>query len=139
MIRDPRARAGRTFLAVLVGALLAATWLIPATATAEEAPARSGPKPAIAKKVGSTAAKPPAVDRAASPAPAAKPERHGKGIRTLDEITIEGEIAVPQVLFITARDRQRYRDFLHRQYLKTSLELAQDTVFPEAICLGPRP
>jgi hypothetical protein len=54
-------------------------------------------------------------------------------VRTLDEITIEGEIAVPQVLFITARDRQRYLDLLHRRYRQSSLELGRATVFPTTI------
>lgn len=36
---------------------------------------------------------------------------------TLDAITIEGEIDVPQVLFITARDHFRDTDFLHHLYL----------------------
>jgi len=125
-----------TSRARLAGALLIAlglgAWLIPAIA-APEAPGTSAPAPAVSKPAATPR------DRAASPDPAAKPDRRGKGIRTLDEITIEGEIAVPQVLFITARDRQRYHDFLHRQYLRTARELGRETVFPRAIGLGPRP
>ena len=47
------------------------------------------------------------------------------GVRTLDEINIEGEIAVPQVLFITSRDYPRYRDGLGRKYRKNSLAVAR--------------
>lgn len=123
-------RPAPTLFAILV---LVAVWLIPATAapqapSGKDAPAATAPTKAA-----------PAPERAASPDAKAVSGRHGKGIRTLDEITIEGEIAVPQVLFITARDRQRYRDFLHRHYLKTALELARETVVPKAIGLGPRP
>ena len=47
----------------------------------------------------------------------AAPGKTDSGVTTLEDITIEGEIAMPQVLFITARDQYRYRDFLHRRYL----------------------
>jgi len=126
----------RLAAALVIALGLGGAWLIPATA-APQAPE----KPAVLPETTAPAASPtpPPRDRAASPGPAAKPDRRGKGIRTLDEITIEGEIAVPQVLFITARDRQRYHDFLHRQYLMTARELGRETVFPEAIGLGPRP
>ena len=51
-------------------------------------------------------------------------------LRTLDEITIEGEIAVPQVLFITARDQHRYSDGLHHRYLRSPLEIGRGTTLP---------
>jgi hypothetical protein len=73
----------------------------------------------------------PGVERASRPDDSPSPKRLGKGIRTLDEITIEGEVAVPQVLFITARDRPRYEDRLHRRYLRGSLDLARTTPLPE--------
>ena len=50
--------------------------------------------------------------------------------RTLSDVHIEGEIPVPQVLFITARDQRRFMDFQHHRYLKTSLQLGADTPFP---------
>jgi len=53
--------------------------------------------------------------------------------RTLDDIHIEGEIPVPQVLFITARDQRRFMEFQHHRYLKTSLELGRSTATPSQI------
>jgi hypothetical protein len=60
--------------------------------------------------------------------------------RTVQPTHIEGEIPVPQVLFITARDQRRFVDFQHHRYLKTSLELGQQTAFPTRIAVvGNRP
>ena len=61
----------------------------------------------------------------------------GAPARTLEEITIEGEIAVPQVLFITARDRRRYNDQLYRKFLQSSLELARGTAYPRHLVIRP--
>ncbi len=36
---------------------------------------------------------------------------------TLDAISIEGEIPLPQVLFISSREQPRYPDMIHRLYL----------------------
>jgi hypothetical protein len=55
--------------------------------------------------------------------------------RRLDDVHIEGEIPVPQVLFITARDQRRFMDFQHRRYLKTSREVGEVTVFPSRIAV----
>lgn len=78
------------------------------------------------------------VARAAQPAPA-KP-RADVTPRTLESIHIKGEIAVPQVLFITARDQRRFMDFQHRHYLKTSREVGERTVLPSRIAVtGNRP
>lgn len=60
-------------------------------------------------------------------------------IPTLEDITIEGEIVVPQVLFITARDQRRYDDYDYAAYLGTSAELARETVLPVWIGLAPVP
>lgn len=68
--------------------------------------------------------------RATPPRAGAPGEGRSKGPRTLDEINIEGEIAVPQVLFITARDRKRYRDLLHRRYLDGSTEIGRELALP---------
>ncbi len=43
---------------------------------------------------------------------------------TLDDIMIEGEIDVPQVLFITSRDHLRRSDLLHHLYLTDAAALA---------------
>jgi hypothetical protein len=53
--------------------------------------------------------------------------------RTLDEIHIEGEIPVPQVLFITARDQRRFMEFQHHRYQRTSLELGRATPTPSRV------
>jgi len=88
---------------------------------AEEPAPPAAPSPAL---------EPPA-DRASRPEAGPPQRARSKGIRTLDEITIEGEVAVPQVLFITARDRPRYEDRLHHRYLWGSLELGRATILPE--------
>ena len=80
--------------------------------------------------------------RAPKPGAAAKrpaPETPPAGNRTLDEIHIEGEVAVPQVLFITARDQRRYLDFQHRRYLKNSRQLSESTVYPQWIQVNSTP
>lgn len=60
--------------------------------------------------------------------------------RTLDDIHIEGEIPVPQVLFITAREQRRFMEFQHHRYQRTSLELARSTATPQRIVVtGPAP
>ncbi|TMQ67214.1 MAG: hypothetical protein E6K78_05410 [Candidatus Eisenbacteria bacterium] len=60
--------------------------------------------------------------------------------RTVEATHIEGEIPVPQVLFITARDQRRFVDFQHHRYLNTCLELGEQTAFPSRIAVvGNRP
>lgn len=56
--------------------------------------------------------------------------------RTLDEITIEGEIAMPQVLFITAREPYRFVDTAHRAYLLESEEVRALVVLPFPFWIG---
>ena len=46
----------------------------------------------------------------------------GKRARTLEAITIEGDIEAPQVQFITSRDRLRFADDAGRQYRPRALE-----------------
>ena len=53
--------------------------------------------------------------------------------RTLDDIHIEGEIPVPQVMFITARDQRRFMEFQHHRYTRTSLELGRGTAMPSRV------
>jgi hypothetical protein len=53
--------------------------------------------------------------------------------RILDDIRIEGEIPVPQVLFITARDQRRFMEFQHHRYQVTSLELGRATPAPSGL------
>jgi len=62
---------------------------------------------------------------------AAAPDTHReKTVRTLETITIEGEIAVPQVLFITSRDQPRYRDGLASRFRPGALDVARATRMP---------
>jgi len=79
-----------------------------------------------------------APGRAAAPGAAATPDSAGRargrvGPRTLDDIHIEGEIPVPQVLFITARDQRRFMEFQHHRYPRTSLELGRATPMPTGV------
>lgn len=53
-----------------------------------------------------------------------------KAVRTLEEIKIEGEINIPQVLFITSRDHPRFSDGLHERYRETALTIGRQVVFP---------
>jgi hypothetical protein len=58
-------------------------------------------------------------------------------VKTLDAVTIEGEVRLPQVLFITSRDGERPLDFLAMYAPATSLELGQSTVLPSTIRVVP--
>ena len=53
-----------------------------------------------------------------------------QAMRTLDEVNIEGEIAVPQVLFITSRDYPRYRDGLRWKYRKSATDVGRSIDLP---------
>ena len=57
--------------------------------------------------------------------------------RTLEDVHIEGEIPVPQVLFITTRDPRRYMDFQHHRYLTSSAQLAEQTALPTWVVVTP--
>ena len=60
--------------------------------------------------------------------------------RILDDIRIEGEIPVPQVLFITARDQRRFMEFQHHRYQVSSTELGRATPAPRQLVIPtPRP
>ncbi len=98
---------------------LALLALVCATATAAPATSRRS----------AAAAKPRARVAADSTAPA----RPRVAPRTLDDIHIEGEIPVPQVLFITAREQRRFLEFQHHRYRRTSLELGRATPTPSRI------
>ena len=53
--------------------------------------------------------------------------------RTLDAIRIEGEIDVPQVLFITARDYRRFRDRTPAAYQTTSADVTRTIPHPSRV------
>lgn len=61
------------------------------------------------------------------------------GPRRLEDIHIEGEVPVPQVLFITARDQRRFLESHHDMYLRTSRELGEMTPLPARVVLTPAP
>lgn len=134
---------GRT---IVFGCLLAGLWASRATAEGTQTPAAP---PDTAVRVTGT------EDRADSTtearASSAKEPRKGSATETrkgsatearigsarrLEDIRIEGEIPVPQVLFITARDQRRIMDFHHRRYLRTSQEVGQQTVLPSWIAVS---
>lgn len=52
---------------------------------------------------------------------------------TLDEIRIEGEIAMPQVVFITARDQFQYPDEAHRRYVLWASDIAALAPVPSLV------
>ena len=80
-----------------------------------------------------------AVATATAPVRAAA-GRTGGAMRRLEDIHIEGEIPVPQVLFITARDQRRFLEFQHGRYLKTSRTIGEQTPLPAWIVVtGIRP
>jgi hypothetical protein len=54
-------------------------------------------------------------------------------VKTLDAVTIEGEVRLPQVLFITSRDGERPLDFLAMYAPATSVELGQSTLLPSPL------
>jgi hypothetical protein len=122
-----------------------ATPVAPATARSANAPANAPAAPAAAAagipaatKAASKPASGSATNGAAKSAPAAEAKRSAP--RRLEDIQIEGEVPVPQVLFITARDQRRFMDFHHRRYLRTSLEVGEQTILPSWIAVsGPRP
>ena len=103
--------------------LVLATFAAPASAVTTK---RAAKAPAHRATARSTIAHP-----AAPKASAGTPE-NGAG-RTLNDIHIEGEIATPQVLFITARDQRRIVDLQHRRYLETSREVGERTILPSRI------
>ena len=101
--------------------LLALLLLAPFAADASAAPRRRAAPPA----------------RAAAAEPAAR-ERPRLAPRMLDDTRIEGELPVPQVLFITARDQRRFMEFQHHRYQVTSLDLGRSTPGP-ALLVVPTP
>jgi len=56
--------------------------------------------------------------------------------RTLEDIHIEGEIPVPQVLFITAREQRRFMEFQHHRYIKSSRDVGAATAPPTRIVMS---
>ena len=74
-----------------------------------------------------------AAAKAPGQAAAAAAPNAGGGKRTLEDIHIEGEIPVPQVLFITAREQRRFLEFQHRRYLRSAQSLSAATPIPSRV------
>jgi hypothetical protein len=77
--------------------------------------------------------------RADAKATSPRADAKATGPRTLQDIHIEGEIPVPQVLFITARDQRRFVEFQTQRYLKTSQQVGEQTAFPSRIVVTGAP
>ena len=77
-----------------------------------------------------------AADSTAHQRPAGKAEATAPSIRTIDAINIEGEIAVPQVLFITSRDTRRYRDGLGKNFRLGTLDVTRSIAMPSRLCVA---
>jgi len=67
-----------------------------------------------------------------SPARASTPP-----VKTLDEITIEGEVRLPQVLFITSRESTRPLDWLELYDTDSAESISRGTPFPDRITVIP--
>ena len=110
----------------------------PAVAKASSVARRSKTAPTAKKSTTtSTTAKGGATKPEGRVADAKAPRDSLKGPRTLDDVNIQGEIPVPQVLFITARDQRRFLDFQHRRYLKNSQRVGETTALPSWIAVTP--
>ena len=124
--------SARLWLALL---LLTTAFAAP-LAQAAVAPARP-PGVAPARPAGAVAARRAArtssVTHARTAADTSSRARPRVAPRTLDDIHIEGEIPVPQVLFITARDQRRFMEFQHHRYQRSSLELGRATATPSRV------
>ena len=71
------------------------------------------------------------VDAAGKPVVAKSAEKP----RRLEDVRIEGDVPVPQVLFVTARDPRRFLEFQHGRYRKTSLQLSRESMSPARVVL----
>jgi hypothetical protein len=114
----------------LIAALLMVGCALPAAATARVGTPRPATTTRADSAKGSTAVR---ATVPSGPASATARNRSAASARTLEDIHIEGEIPVPQVLFITARDQRRFVGFHHRRYLRTSRKIGEDTAVPSRI------
>jgi hypothetical protein len=96
----------------------------------------AGTKKATSAKSSRTRTHAKATPKAPSATATASPARTA-GPRRLEDIHIEGEVPVPQVLFITARDQRRFLESHHDLYLRTSKELGEATPLPARVVLTP--
>jgi hypothetical protein len=128
-VKSLRALASLALLALAALLVLAA-----AAAAANATPTTSAAAPSRAAASHTHSARRPAASRPAAPDSLGRtPSGSRLAPRTLDDIHIEGEIPVPQVLFITARDQRRFMEFQHHRYTRTSLELGRGTALPSRV------
>jgi hypothetical protein len=104
-------------------------------------PAAPTPKPATAARRAPTRLTGARATTAASgtKAAAVKPAPAAPAGRRLEDIHIEGEVPVPQVLFITARDQRRFLTSQHGRYLRSSGAIGAATPLPTRIALATDP
>jgi hypothetical protein len=122
----------RCIRAAAIVALFAGT---PAAAQAPETDGTATPPAAVSTAPAGSA---PAKSTPSSSAPA-KRAAGREAPRTLEDIRIEGDVPVPQVLFITARDQRRFMDLHHRRYLQSSLQIGERTVVPTSLTVLRKP
>ena len=131
-----RPRAAMRLTDLLLAAalvLVVAAMCAQAAKAAAAAPSRPAARPAAAPAGRKVAPRAPAADSGSA-------TRSRTAPRTLDDIHIEGEIPVPQVLFITARDQRRFLEFQHHRYQRSSRELGRATPIPSRLVVtAPQP
>lgn len=94
---------------------------------------QASPAAVAARQRGRAGNATPAVSRTGATATAPAATRNHP--TTLEEITIQGEIDVPQVLFITGRPRPLYDDGLYRLFRPTPQRLLEEVTLPSEIFL----
>jgi len=110
---------------------LARVWIVTVALCAVAAASPVGAEAVTAKK---PAVAPPESNVRTGAATTAVPAAMRKEtVRTLEAIHIEGEVAVPQVLFITARDVRRFRDGLGSKYQRSATDVAQSVSPPHRL------
>jgi hypothetical protein len=67
-------------------------------------------------------------------APSSTDRRDDRG--TLEAINIEGNLDLPQVLFITSQDQLRYPDDFHRTYQKDFVRVGREAKLPRRLTLS---
>ena len=97
-----------------------------------------GPLGASVKRAQQKAPKRP-VRRAAATATAPAANATPAGPRRLDDIHIEGEIPVPQVLFVSAREQRRFLDFQQARWLRSARQLGESTPVPTTVVRSTNP
>ena len=126
-------------LALVVSPVLAQGASSGSSTSTASAPAKSAAKRATTPAKKSASKKSTTAQKTPKPTTAAKAPAGTAGPRRLEDIHIEGEVPVPQVLFITARDQRRFLESHHDLYLRTSRELGESTPLPARVVLTPAP